>query len=473
MTERHSAGPAAHDHPVNTADPVPSDSAADEVAKVRGPGDITHARVMKIALPIVLSNATVPILGAVDTGVVGQMGLAAPIGAVGIGSVILTTIYWIFGFLRMGTVGLTGQALGAGDRGEVAALLTRALLIGGTGGLVLIALQMPIFWVALQVSPSSDEVETLAKSYMSIRIWSSPAAIGLYGITGWLIAQERTRAVLVIQLWMNGLNMGLDVWFVLGMDWGVEGVATATFLAEWTGLALGLWFCREAFRVPDWRNWPIVFHAARLKHMMLINVDILIRSLLLETIFVSFLFITGGMGDVVLAANQVLLQFLMITAFAMDGFAFSAEALVGQALGARQRATLRRAALVTSIWGFLIGLALMVVFAFGGGLLIDLLTTSEPVRESARTFLVYMVLAPILGTGAWMLDGIFIGATRTKDLRNMMIISVLIYAVAAAILVPVFGAHGPWIALLISFVARGATLAARYPALEAEADRPA
>nr|WP_240453843.1 MATE family efflux transporter [Chachezhania antarctica] len=427
---------------------------------------------MKIALPIVLSNATVPILGLVDTGVIGQMGLAAPIGAVGIGSIILTTIYWIFGFLRMGTVGLTGQALGADDRAEVAALLTRVVLIGAAAGVVMIALQVPIFWAALQVSPSSDEVEGLALSYMSIRIWSSPAAIALYGISGWLIAQERTRAILVIQVWMNGLNMVLDVWFVLGLGWGVEGVAFATFLSEWTGVALALWFCRDAFRMPDWHNWPVVFHAQRLKHMMLINADILIRSLLLEAVFVSFLFITAGMGDVVLAANQVLLQFLMITAYAMDGFAFSAEALVGQALGARQRATLRRAALITSFWGLMIGLALTLAFALGGGHLIDLLTTSEPVRESARTFLIYMMMAPVLGTAAWMLDGIFIGATRTKDLRNMMIISVAIYAVAAAILVPIFGAHGPWIALLISLVARGATLGARYPALEAEADEP-
>ncbi|WP_158968702.1 MATE family efflux transporter [Chachezhania sediminis] len=441
--------------------------------RITGPGDITHRRVLKIALPIVISNATVPILGTVDTGVVGQMGLAAPIGAVGIGAIILTTIYWIFGFLRMGTVGLTGQALGAGDKGEVAALLTRALLIGATAGLALILLQGPLFWLALKMSPSSPEVEALARSYMGIRIWSSPAAIAIYGITGWLIAQERTREVLVIQVWMNGMNMGLDLWFVLGLGWGVNGVAFATFLSEWTGLALGLWFCRGAFNVPDWRNWPVVFAAARLKHMLSVNTDILIRSLLLEATFVSFLFVTGGMGDVVLAANQVLLQFLMTTAFAMDGFAFAAEALVGQALGARQRATLRRAAVVTSIWGFGIGVVLMITYALAGGPVIDILTTSQPVRDTAREYLVYMVLAPVLGTAAWMFDGIFIGATRTRDMRNMMVISLAIYAISAAILVPLMGAHGLWISLLISFVARGITLALRYPALEAEAERPA
>ena len=297
--------------------------------------EITHRRVLNIALPIVVSNATVPILGAVDTGVVGQMGLAAPIGAVGIGAIIISAIYWIFGFLRMGTVGLAAQAAGEGDTDEVAALLTRGLLIGGIGGLLVIVLQLPIFWAAFAVAPASAEVEGLAQQYMSIRIWSAPAAISLYAITGWLIAQERTRAVLVLQVWMNGLNMLLDLWFVLGLGWGVGGVAVATFIAEWSGLALGLWFCRAVFAGAAWRVWERGFARARWVRMFRLNRDILIRSLLLETIFVSFLFMGSGLGDVTLAANQVLLQFLMITAHGLDGFAFSAEALVGRAGGAR------------------------------------------------------------------------------------------------------------------------------------------
>lgn len=432
----------------------------------------THRRVLNIALPIVLSNATVPILGAVDTGVVGQMGLAAPIGAVGIGAVILSALYWIFGFLRMGTVGLTSQAHGAGNTGEVAALLTRALLIGLGAGVVLILVQIPLFYAAFLVSPASAEVEGLATQYMQIRIWSAPAAIGLYGITGWLIAQERTRAVLMIQLWMNGLNIGLDLWFVLGLGWGVPGVAVATFMAEWSGFALGLWFCRAAFRVPAWRNWVQVFDRVRLRHMLVINTDILIRSLLLEAIFVSFLFIGSGFGDVTLAANQVLLQFLMITAYAMDGFAFGAEALVGQAMGARQRRALRRAAVLTSLWGLGIVVVLGAGFGVLGGVIIDLMATAPDVRVVAREYLIYIMLAPLLGWAAWMLDGIFIGATRTRDMRNMMAISFVVYCVAAAILLPIWDNHGAWIALLVSFVVRGVTLALRYPALEARADRP-
>ena len=249
------------------------------------PRPITHRRVLAIALPIVLSNATIPILGAVDTGVVGQIGDPVPIGAVGIGAVVLSAIYWVFGFLRMGTVGLTSQALGAEDRGEADALLSRALLIGLTGGLVLILLQLPIFAAAFLVSPASPEVETLARDYMAIRVWSAPAAIAIYGITGWLIAAERTQAILVMQIWMNGLNIVLDLVFVLEFGWGVEGVAIATFLAEWTGLGLGLWFCRDVLRRPFWREWSRILNKARLLHMALVNRDILIRSLLLEAIF--------------------------------------------------------------------------------------------------------------------------------------------------------------------------------------------
>lgn len=432
-------------------------------------GPVTHRRVLAIALPIVLSNATVPILGAVDTGVVGQLGEAAPIGAVGLGAIILSAVYWIFGFLRMGTVGLAAQALGAGDRAEVAALLSRALLIGGAAGLALILLQVPLFWAAFQVAPASAEVEALARDYMGLRIWSAPAAIASYGITGWLIAQERTRAVLAIQLWMNGLNIVLDLVFVLGLGWGVPGVALATFLAEWSGLALGLWFCRGVFAGTGWRDRAQVFNLARLRHMASVNTDILIRSALLEAIFVSFLFFASGFGDVTLAANQVLLQFLMITAYAMDGFAFAAEALVGQALGAGRRDRLRHSAVVTGFWGLVVVWVLALAFALAGGAIIDLMATAPEVRAAARGFLPWMIAAPPLGWAAWMLDGIFIGATRTRDMRNMMLLSFAVYAGAVALLLPAFGNHGLWAALLISFVARGISLGLRYPALEARA----
>ena len=430
---------------------------------------VTHRRVLKIAVPVVAANVTVPILGAVDTGVVGQLGEAAPIGAVGIGAIILTAIYWVFGFLRMGTAGLASQALGAGDRGELAAILTRVLMIGFAGGAAVILLQIPLFWASFQIAPASDQVEALARDYMGIRVWSAPAMIALYGVMGWLIAQERTASVLVVQLTMNGINIVLDLLFVLGFDWGVQGVAVATLISEWSGLALGLWLCRAAFRVPDWRDWARVLDRARLVRMARVNTDILIRSLLLEVMIVSFMFMGARFGDVALAANQVLLQFLHVTAYAMDGFAFGAEALVGQALGARNRAALRRAAVVSSIWGAVIVVLLAGVFLVAGGVVIDIMATDEGVRQAARDYLPWMVLAPIIGWLPWMMDGIFIGATRTADMRNMMVVSLAVYGLAAVLLVPAFGNHGLWAAYIISYAARGVTLAARYPALERSA----
>lgn len=430
-------------------------------------GPITHSRVLKIALPIVLSNATVPILGAVDTGVVGQLGEAAPIGAVGIGAVILSTIYWIFGFLRMGTTGLAAQARGAGDEAETGALLMRGLLLAGGAGLFFILAQALVFWGAFTLAPASAEVEGLARQYLEIRIWGAPATIGLYAVTGWLIAMERTRGVFLLQIWMNGLNIVLDLWFVLGLGWGVEGVATATLIAEWSGLALGLWLCGSAFAGDQWHDWARIFDRLRIKRMMQVNGDIMVRSVLLNLSFTTFLFLGADLGDVTLAANQVLIQLLQMTAFALDGFAFSAEALVGGAVGARDPARLRRAAIVSSYWGVGFSVALAMVFWWGGSALIDLMATAPQVRETARHYLIWVALAPLISVASFMFDGIYIGATWTRDMRIAMIQAVGVYVIALVILVPALGNHGLWLALMVLNIARAATLAARYPRLEA------
>ncbi|WP_299841454.1 MATE family efflux transporter [uncultured Jannaschia sp.] len=431
-----------------------------------GPRDLTHRRILGVAIPVVLSNATVPILGAVDTGVVGQLGEAAPIAAVGAGAIILSSVYWIFGFLRMGTTGLAAQALGSGDRAELVALLSRALLIAAVAGGALIALQWAIFAGAFRLAPTSPETEALAREYMGIRIWSAPAAIAIYGLTGWLIAQERTAAVLVVQVAMNGANILLDLWFVLGLDFGVTGVAWATFLSEWAGVALALWLCRAAFADSAWRDRAQVFDPIRLKRMIAVNTDILIRSVLLQATFTSFLLGGGLFGTVALAANQVLLQFLYITSYALDGFAFAVEALVGRFFGAGDRARLRRAVAMCSAWGLGTVAALALAFALLGGGIVDIMTTAPEVRQAARDFLPWMVAAPLVGVAAWILDGIFIGATRTRDMRNMMVLSTICYGAALALLVPAFGNHGLWAALMVSFAARGITLGLRYPALE-------
>jgi MATE family multidrug resistance protein len=431
--------------------------------------EISHRRVLRIALPIVIANATVPILGAVDTGVVGQLGAAAPIGAVGLGAVVLASLYWVFGFLRMGTTGLVAQAHGAGDAAEVAANLARALLIGGVAGLAIIVAQVPLFAAAFRLAPASAEVENLARDYLAIRIWGAPATISMYALTGWLIALERSRAVLAVQLWMNGLNVALDLWFVLGLGWGVGGVATATLLAEWTGLAFALWLARDALAGGYWRSAARLFARRQLARMARVNADIMVRSVLLQAAFTSFLFLGAGLGDVTLAANQVLAQFLSITAFALDGFAFAAETLTGQALGARAPKTLRRAAIVTSQWGVGGALVLSVTFWLFGASIIDIMTTAPEVRATARLYLPWMLAAPLIGIASWMLDGIFIGTTLTREMRNAMLVSVAIYVAAVLLLVPAFGNHGLWAALMVLNTARGLTMAACYPRAEARA----
>ena len=430
---------------------------------------ITHRRVLDIALPIVISNATIPILGAVDTAVVGQLGAAAPIGAVGIGAVILSSVYWIFSFLRMGTTGMVAQARGAGEAAETGALLMRGLMIALAAGVVLIAAQALVFAGAFRLVPASAAVETLARDYLAIRIWGAPASIAIFALTGWLIAMERTRSVLALQLWMNGVNVALDLWFVLGLGWGVEGVAAATLVAEWSALGLGLWLCGTAFAGDLRPGLARVFDAARLRRMAAVNGDILIRSVLLQASFASFIFLGAGFGDVTLAANQVLVQFLSITAYALDGFAFAAEALVGAAMGARARPVLRRAAIVASQWGAGTAIAMGLFVALAGPALIDVMTVSPAVRAEARVYLPWMVLLPPLAVAAWMLDGIFIGATRTREMRNAMLISVAVYVPAVAVLLPAWGNNGLWAALMVLNIARGVTLALRYPALEASA----
>jgi MATE family multidrug resistance protein len=419
--------------------------------------EVTHGRMWRIAGPIVLSNATVPLLGAVDTGVVGQLGQAAPIGAVGLGAVILATLYWVFGFLRMGTSGLAAQAQGAGDGAERAAVLMRALIVGLGAGLGLIALQVALVAGAFTLAPASAEVEALTRQYLAIRIWGAPATIALYAVTGWLVGVERTRAVFLLQLWINGLNICLDLWFVLGLGWGVPGVAAATLIAEWTGLALGLWFCRDAFGPVLAAAWSRLGDRAALLKMFAVNRDIMIRSVALQLCFTLFVFLGARHGDVTLAANQVLLQFLGILSYALDGFAFAAETLVGQAIGARAAREVRQAIRLALAWTFWSGVVLGLGFWLVGPWLIDLMTTAPEVQAEARHYLPWIVAAPLMGALAWAYDGIYIGALLTQEMRRLMLIAAAAYVVAIGVFWPL-GNHGLWAAMMILFAVRSALM---------------
>ncbi len=425
---------------------------------------ITHARVARIAVPVVLSNATVPLLGAVDTAVIGQLGQAAPLGAVGMGAVVLATLYWAFGFLRMSTSGLAAQAQGARDAAERSAVLLRALVVALLAGAALILLQAPLFAAAFAIAPASAEVERLAKTYLAIRIWGAPATIALYALTGWLIGVERTKGVLVLQLWQNGLNILLALWVVLGLGWGIEGVAVATLIAEMTGLLLALWLARDALAPAVLRaGMARLSDRAALSRMFTASRDIMGRTILLQLSFTSFVFLGARFGDVTLAANQVLMQFLEITASALDGFAIAAETLLGQAIGARAMTDVRRAARIAMQWGFGGAAILALIYAAVGGAIIDLMTTAPEARLDARHFLPWLALAPLIGVASWIFDGIFIGALQTRAMLRAMAISVAVYAAALVVLIPLLGNHGLWAALMVLNATRGLTMWRAYP----------
>jgi MATE family multidrug resistance protein len=432
---------------------------------------ITHGRVLRISGPIVLSNATVPLLGAVDTAVVGQMGDATSLGAVGIGAIILATLYWAFGFLRMSTSGLAAQALGAGDRVECSAVLLRALIVSAVAGLGLILLQSLLFVGAFLLAPASPEVERVAQDYLAIRVWGAPATIALYALTGWLVGLERTRSVLVLQIAQNGVNIVLSLWFGLGLGWGVKGVAVATLIAEWGGVVLALWLARDVLGAGLRPALARLRDRVAILRMFQASRDIMLRTILLQLAFTTFVFLGARHGDVTLAANQVLLQFLEVTAYALDGFAISAETLVGQAIGARSMADTRAASRISMQWGLAGGVILAVIFALFGPALIDLMTTSAEVREAARVYLPWLIVAPLIGAGAWIYDGIFIGALLTRDMLRAMVLSMAIYGLALALLLPMIGNHGLWAALMVLNGTRVATLWRLYPRVEALAER--
>ena len=429
---------------------------------------ITHKRILTISVPIILSNITIPLLGLVDTAVIGQLGQIVPIGAVGIGSIIISAIYWIFGFLRMGTTGLTAQAVGKRDHGEIIALFSRALLVGIIGGFILILFKDFIFWSAFEISPASSEVESLAYKYMKIRIYSAPAAISIFGILGWLIAREKTRMVLFLQLWMNGTNILLDILFVIGFGWGVEGVAIATVFAEISAFFIGLYICRSAFVGSLWRSYQLVMNKEKLINMSKVNFDILVRSLLLQAAFLSFMFFSSNLDNTTLAANQILLQFLIMTSYTLDGFAYSAETLVGQAVGARSANSFRKISLLTLFWGFVAAFLMSLLYLLFGKNLIAVMTKSLELQLFTQKYLFWMIIAPILAFPAFILDGIFIGATRTKDMRNGMAISFVIFCFSVWLLFGSYGNHGLWASMMILFVVRAITLLIKYFNIEEE-----
>jgi MATE family multidrug resistance protein len=436
---------------------------------VKGPESIpeplTHKAILKIAIPVMISNVSTPLIGVVDTGVVGQIPDPAYIGAVAVGSLVFTLVFWAFGFLRMGTTGLAAQALGAGDTDDLASVLGRALFIAVGVGAGLILLQWPIRAIAFGLLDGSDQVEGFARSYFNIRIWAAPVTLANYALLGWFIGLGRTDIGLVLQLILNLTNIALDALFVLVFGWGVEGVATGTLLAETIAASIGLVIAVRHLRMRGGR-WRLdrLWIRERLQRTFVVSGDIMIRTLALIFVFVWFMAEGARQGNVILAANAVLMHFVSMSAFFLDGLAFAAEALVGRAVGASHRAGLRAAARMTTIWSGGVAVVLSVTLAAFGVLFINVLAVDETSRQAAGQYLAWAAGAPLLGVWAFQLDGIFIGATRTADMRNAMLVATLIFMVAWWMLAP-YGNHGLWAALYVHYLARIGTLAYYYPRL--------
>ncbi len=432
-------------------------------ASLRAP--LTHRTILSIAVPVMLSNVTTPLIGVVDTAAVGQLPDPAYVGAVAVGSLVFNFLFWSFGFLRMGTTGLTAQALGAQDMDELRASLGRALLIALVAGAALILLQWPVREVAFLLLDGSERVEHLARGYFDVRIWSAPAALANFALLGWFVGLGRTDIGLVLQLVLSLTNAALDALFVLGFGWGVQGVAVGTVLAELIAAAAGLVIAGRHLCGFGGR-WSLdrVLARERLRRTIAVNGDLMIRTLALLLVFAWFTSQGAGQGDVVLAANAVLMHFVTTAAYFLDGFAFAAEALVGRAVGAAQRTSLTAAARLTTAWAAGIAVVISVVLAVLGTAIIDLLTVDAQTRATARVYLPWAVTAPLLGVWAFQLDGIFIGSTRTAEMRNSMLVSLGIFLIAWWALRPL-GNHGLWAAFHIHFIARAATLARFYPRL--------
>jgi multidrug resistance protein, MATE family len=434
---------------------------------VQTASNITHRKVLAIAVPIMLSNVSQPLIGVVDTAVIGRLPEPYYIGAVAIASLIFSFLYWGFGFLRLGTSGLTAQAFGSDDQREVAAVLGRALMVAIGCGLLLILFGPLIERLAFRLIEGSAEVEQNAALYFRIRIWSAPFALINFVLLGWFIGQGRARMALGLQLFLNLTNMALDALLVMGLGMTTAGVALGTLLAEIAAAGLGLVVVGGEIRREQVRfERALVFDTAKLKRTFAINFDIMVRTWCLVFAFWWHAAQGAKQGDVIVSANAVLMHCFEVSAYLIDGFAYAAEALVGQAVGAKSFARYRDAIIISTLWALAVGAILAIVILQAGPQIIDALAVNPEVRQTARLYLPWVALTAILGVVCFQLDGIFTGATRTRDMRNMMIVSIIIYLISWWAASRAFGNHGLWLALNIFFVVRAITLGIRMPALE-------
>jgi MATE family multidrug resistance protein len=418
----------------------------------------THSKVWALAAPMIVSNLSVPLVALVDSSVIGHLPHAHQLGAVAVGGSLYTLLVWVMGFLRMGTTGFAAQAAGRNDGGALRQILLQGLLLALGFALLLGVLGVPLKGAALQLMQPSAELDELTRDYFHTRLFGLPAALASYALIGWFLGTQNARAPLAILLTTNLFNVALDLWFVLGLDWGVAGAARASVIAEWSGALLGLALTRSALaRYPGrvdthalrrWLSW---------RPLMSVNRDIFLRSLALQLVF--FLVTVQGtrLGDATVAANALLLNGLLLTAHALDGLAHAVEALAGHAIGARNRDALQRVMVVAGGWSLLASVAFGLFFLLGGHLFIQLQTDIPEVRATALIYLPYLAALPLIAVWSYLLDGLFIGATRAREMRNSMLLAVGL-TLPLGWLLQGLGNHGLWLAFLSFMLMRGVCL---------------
>lgn len=424
---------------------------------------VTNRSVLAIAWPTTLAYLSTPLLGLIDTGVVGRLNDPALLGGLAVGAVLFDIIFTTFNFLRASTTGLVAQALGAGDSEEQRIVLVRSLLLSVVTGAVVLLLAPAILMFGLLAMDVPPAVEEATRIYFVIRVLAAPLTLANYSILGWMLGLGQARLGLILQFVLNGSNIILSVYLGLHLGWGIEGVAWATVIAEGIAACVGLSIAWLRLSGAGSLSWLVVFDRAALVRLFGVNRDIMIRSFCLLFAFAFFTAQGARFGEVTLAANAVLLNFFLISGYFLDGFATAAEQLAGKAVGARHRPAFDATVRLTLIWGFVLSAMAFLVFITGGPILIDLLTNNDSVRATARDYLIWAALTAPIGVVAFQMDGVYIGATWSSDMRNMMLVSLAAFLVTWWLATPLIHNHGLWLALEVFLGIRGITLYARLP----------
>ncbi len=436
-------------------------------SEVSGSTPLTRAAIARKAWPIILANASVPLLGLVDTAVIGRYGSTADLGALALGALLFNFVYWSFGFLRMATTGFVAQAAGAGDEAEVRAALARPLLLGAGLGVAIWLLQWPLVAGYFAVMEASPAVAGTGADYFAARVWGAPAALALYALCGALVGLGRSRTLLAVQLLLNGLNAVLDVCLAGVLGLGARGIGLGTAIAEWTTCLVAAAVVWRVLRArhhdgEPFLPWARIGDRARLRRTLAANGDIMLRTLCLLGGFGWFARQGAALGDATLAANHLLLQLVSFSAFFLDGFAYVAEAQVGHAVGARDQGRFRRAVRLSSELAAGTAVALAVLLWLGGASVVGLLTTLADVAAVALAHLPWVALYVLLSVAAFQLDGIFIGATRTRQMCNAGLASLAVFLLVQWPLTAAWGNHGLWAAFVVFVVARALALLPYY-----------